>query len=103
MEIADIEGKAFVAYPSSSWDKEEWVKADDHFYCDLIAQSLTPQVVETLLPSALAQCSQCCAQELEAQVEKELFMKRCSKLRGLELFAGLFLSCYLVFFDQPTF
>ncbi|KAI1794705.1 S-adenosyl-L-methionine-dependent methyltransferase [Ganoderma leucocontextum] len=88
VEIAEIEGKPFVACPSSSWEKEHWVKANDHFYCDLIATNITPQVVKTLEPSALDQCLQCCAQALEAQMEEELLVKRCPKLRGLELFAG---------------
>ncbi len=96
MEIVDIEGKPFVAYSSSSLDKEQWVKADDHFYCDLVAMSLTPQLVETLLPSALAQCLQCCAQVLEAQIEEELLIEKCPRLRGLELFAGWFILCCII-------
>ena len=89
MPITDIEGKPFVSCPASVWEKEQWVKADDHFYCDLVARTLSPQALRPLHPPTMAQCNQCYAQVLEAQGEQELLIGKFGKLRGLELFAGV--------------
>ncbi|EJF66181.1 S-adenosyl-L-methionine-dependent methyltransferase [Dichomitus squalens LYAD-421 SS1] len=88
VKMKAVEGKAFVACPSSPWQREQWVKADDHFYCDLFAKSLTPQSLEILQPTALVHCNRCYAAVLEEATEEELLLKTSSKLRGLELFAG---------------
>ena len=88
VKMKAVEGKAFVACPASPREREQWVKADDHFYCDLFAQTLTPQSLDVLEPAALSYCCQCYGAVLEEAAEEELLMKSSSKLRGLELFAG---------------
>ena len=89
--LSAIEGKAFVACPSSALEQERWIQEDDHFYCDLKSKSSQPQSLHELrklAPHAIPQCHSCYARSSLATLQKEEILKGSHKLRGLDLFAG---------------
>ncbi|KAI0333620.1 S-adenosyl-L-methionine-dependent methyltransferase [Cubamyces sp. BRFM 1775] len=88
--LAHLSGKAFVASPSSPWEKEVFILADDHFYCDLDSQSTrvaSPDDLRPLSPG-LGQCDICLSAVMQQKAEKDRLLRSFGPLRCLELFAG---------------
>ncbi|KAI0373036.1 S-adenosyl-L-methionine-dependent methyltransferase [Pilatotrama ljubarskyi] len=87
---ACISGKAYVACPPSAREVEDFVKQDNHFYCDLQAESLSVQSLDDLerLSGGISQCDLCCTAVMEAALESDRLVWTHGRLRGLELFAG---------------
>ncbi|CDO73636.1 hypothetical protein BN946_scf185014.g106 [Trametes cinnabarina] len=87
-----ITGKAYVAGLTSPWEKEAFVRDNDHFYCDLWSESLRPaslDELEVLSPKpGVLQCTICMSTAMEAMLERDRLFKMFGPLKGLELFAG---------------
>ncbi|KAI0672839.1 S-adenosyl-L-methionine-dependent methyltransferase [Trametes maxima] len=91
VKLGLISGKAYVICPSSALEVESFVHHDDHFYCDIWSDSLSPSSLddlEVLDSPGFEQCHLCCSQFMEVYAEKEHLMETFGPLKGLELFAG---------------
>ncbi|KAI0780552.1 S-adenosyl-L-methionine-dependent methyltransferase [Trametes elegans] len=91
VNVESISGKAYVTCPLSPRKKEELLKLDDHYYCDLLSTSLNLPSLDDLEPfagSELIQCNTCSDAAIVTALERERLLGLFGQLRGLELFAG---------------
>ncbi|KAI0647432.1 S-adenosyl-L-methionine-dependent methyltransferase [Trametes meyenii] len=91
VKLKCISGKAYVVCSSSAQEVEAFVQHDDHFYCDLWSEVLSPlslDDLEVLESPGFEQCHLCCSWAVKVENEKKHLMKTYGPLKGLELFAG---------------
>ncbi|KAI0362522.1 S-adenosyl-L-methionine-dependent methyltransferase [Trametes cingulata] len=91
VQLSCVSGKAFVACPPSPREVEVFIQQDDHFYCDLQADTLSVKSLDDLdrlSEPSISQCEVCCTAAAEAALDRERLLQTSSPLKGLELFAG---------------